>query len=340
MYLRNIFETISLVVISLCLSIFVYYGFITNMTIETFTIQEFAQKYTDGIFRYRVLGREIAMFIYHCIHTIPFFSRPDRMMEYLKSDSMTMYHALFILNTLCTSLCTFILHMISKNTNISLQGISRIFFVLSCTACISITQYTITPYDTLSYVFLLSSTLIILRYDTNRKLMILLLMIHAIGGILTRETYFIFSAFLFALFLVHKRTFQKGMSIQIPIITVATSLFVYVALRVYYGFEEGLYYTGELPQYNTIKYASLLFFILIIALLYTHTSSINRRTIRIFFIFSIPYFAVILKSGILAEARLWVPHILLTAILSHLNIGTSNHHSMATHKIMEPLTSK
>lgn len=316
---KKILEEGTLVLLSLCLSVFVYYGFITNMTIETFTLEEFTQKYTQGIFRYRVLGRELTIFVYSIIQNIPFFTRPDRMAEYLKTNTMTMYHALFIVNSLCIGLSTFVLSRITRIRLINLHSLIRIIFVLLCTFFICITQYTVTPYDSLSYLLLLSSVYVVLRYHHHRNSMLAVLVLLSIAGILTRESQFIFSAFLFALYRVHKHSKLWTIELVTPITVAGVSLFTYSLLRFYYGFEEAVYYAGPLPEYRTIKYASVLFFVGLTFLLYVHASEKNKKTLRLFFLFSVPYFFVLLKSGILAEARLWIPHILLSSIIAHLN---------------------
>jgi len=316
---KKILEEGTLVLLSLCLSVFVYYGFITNMTIETFTLGEFTQKYTQGIFRYRVLGRELTIFVYSIIQNIPFFTRPDRMMDYLHTNTMTMYHTLFIVNSLCIGLSTFILSRITQLHFIQLQSVNRVFYVLLCASFIVLTQYAITPYDCLSYSVLLSSVYVVLRYHHRRNIMMPLLILLTIAGILTRESQFIFSAFLFALYRVHNHSKLWTIEFVTPITVAGVSLLTYSLLRLYYGFEEAVYYAGPLPEFTTIKYMSVLFFVGLTFLLYVHASEKNKKTLRLFFLFSVPYFFVLLKSGILAEARLWIPHILLSSIIAHLN---------------------
>lgn len=316
---KKIVEESILILMALCLTVFVYYGFITNMTIETFTLEQFTQKYTQGIFRYRVLGRELTMFMHSIIYTIPFFTRPDRMMEYLHTNTMTMYHTLFIVNSLCIGISTFILSRITQLHFIQLQPINRIVFVLLCASIIVLTQYAITPYDCLSYSILLASVYVVFHYQHRRNIMMPVLILLTIAGILTRESQFIFSAFLFAAYRTYHQSSSWTMKISTPVTIAGISLLTYGVLRLYYGFEEAVYYAGPLPVFTTIKYASVLFFVGLIFLLYVHSPEKNKRTLRLFFLFSVPYFFVLLKSGILAEARLWIPHILLSSIIAHLN---------------------
>lgn len=327
---KKILEESTLVLMALCLSVFVYYGFITNMTIETFTLEQFTQKYTQGIFRYRVLGRELTLFMYSIVHNIPFFTRPDRMMEYLYTSTMTMYHTLFIVNSLCIGLSTFMLSRITQLQFIQLQSVNRIFFVLLCASFIVLTQYAITPYDCLSYCILLTSVYVVLHYHHRRTIMMPTLILLTIAGILTRESQFIFSAFLFAAYRTYSHSTSWSMKISTPVTIAGVSLLTYGVLRLYYGFEEAVYYAGPLPKFTTIKYASVLFFVGLTSLLYKNTSPKNKKTLQLFFLFSLPYFFILLRSGILAEARLWLPHILLTSIIAHLNLDEESTERITT----------
>lgn len=321
---KNLLEECALIIFTLCLCVFVYYGFITNMSTDMFTLEEFTEKYSQGIFRYRVLGRELTELIYYNINTIPFFLRTDRMMEYLNIKTMPFYHSLFIVNTASTIFCTFFLSRLSRLPFLNLQDFGRILFVIFCSSLICLTQYTVTPYDCLSYMFLLSSTYFFFRYHSNKKVTIVLLMVCSVAGILTRETHFMFSSLLIALYIIYYREKEWTVPLTIPLFVVLISLCTYIGLRIYYGFEEAIYYAGPLPSFRTIKYASILFFLSITTLLYVNTTHENKRIMRVFFLCSVPYFIVILRGGILAEARLWIPHILIATIIANLQIPKRN----------------
>jgi len=181
----------------------------------------------------------------------------------------------------------------------------------------TITQYVVVPYDTLSYFFLSIAAFLILK-NKQKVWEIIILSIVVILATLTRETASLILAFYFAFnykeILKKTELFKINQKQRELLIITLCFLCTYFGLRFALGFENGIYKEITLINItNILSILSILFFVSIFILIVI--TKVKTKETFIFLLATLPYTLALLAISILWEIRLWVPVILLLLIL-------------------------
>lgn len=316
-------------IIPIVLSTMVYLGFATNYTqVKLFTKEGFESQYNNGIYKYRVLGKAILSLTYDVVMQqdgVP--AIPSRSLNFLdKGGDPKFYSAYFYMNTffLClTSIVLFFVFGGHKNADFMMVDLPLFFMCVLMT----ITQYVVVPYDTLSY-FLLSLAVLLIIYGNLSSWSTLALCLVVILSTLTRETASLILAFYVAV--NHKAIFVKPISFKFNqnqiqlLISIFCFVSTYMWLRTFLGFDHALY-QSILILYNSNSPFSLLgvLFFASVTILVLITRVVTKELL-ILYAASLPYivFAVIFAD--LWEIRLWIPILLLVIILKGRAIQMNN----------------
>jgi hypothetical protein len=299
------------VVIPLCLNAIVYFGFLTNYT-RVFSRATFETQYESGIYRYRVLGREAVLLadrvVARLLPTQRWASLQAQLVRLDPAASVSFYFAYFAINTLFFTLTIAVLMVVLRAGD----QIHRRLLVLLVSFLIALSQYVVTPYDTLAYFLLCAGAYVTLQPPSFVNTLALMILIAL--GTATRETASLNISFALAVyFLRHGLRLHRDLAI----VLCATGAFVatYVALRCWYGFSGWLYDGAAIARSASIL--DLLVVVLSSCLLWLFsTDRAAGRAIAWLLLCSAPYLALVARFGIWRELRLWVPLILLAAIFA------------------------
>lgn len=295
--------------IPIVLSFVVYFGFQTNYTIDTFSLDGFTEQYNSGIYRYRVIGNNLLL------HTYDLVKDNNLPTIHVENGDAQFYTAYFYLNTvfLCLTCTTMFMLLggLKKNDFFTVD-----LPLLSLTGLMTLTQYVVVPYDTLSYFFLSAAAWLILQKNEKRWAVFALAFIVVLAT-LTRETASLILAFYFAVNFagILKKPAKFTINPQQRDLIILTLCFIgtYVGLRVFYGTEQAIFQNIIPSNLALPGLLSILFFISIVFLLLTTKSS--PREMLVFLLASLPYIIPLFFISVLWEIRLWVPILLLMLLL-------------------------
>jgi len=292
-------------VFPMLLGIFAYYGFSSTYSATLFDSSGFHAQYDYGIYRYRVLGKVLFLGIDHVLERYRHGQVPQL--------GTNFYLSYFLLNTTFVCLTAWALQATLDLPVFTKSEIEKKLWVMVVALLITVTQYVITPYDTLSYFFIVAAAYLMMRDST--PLSTLGLAAVMILGTLTRETPALIVALYAALWVMRH---SVGFRPTIPVLATLFAVFLatYLGLRFALGWDshavdQGL--TGHVPFKGI---AGVLFLISGILLTMDLANRAKVKTALLFLAFSSPYLAVSLLTGMPFEVRLWVP-IFLGLILIH-----------------------
>jgi hypothetical protein len=304
-------------IIPIIMSFVVYQGFSTNYSGRVFSEKSFRSQYEKGVFKYRVVGRYALLrtFDYIKQNSLPTVS-PHSLKLLDENGDPQFYSAYFYLNTIflcltCTALF-FVLGGANKNSSFMTLEIPILFLCFLMT----ITQYAVVPYDILSYFFLSTAVLLIIRKNQGLPI-ILTLGIIVILATLTRETAILILAFYFA----HNYglLLEKPVSVRLNdqqkafIFISMCFILVYIGLRVVFGYEHAMFEAIMASSNDVFANAGILLLVSV-SLLVLVTKPLTKE-ITAFFIASLAYILPVLLVANPSEIRLWTPLILLFTIL-------------------------
>ncbi|MBD3370382.1 hypothetical protein GF402_08480 [Candidatus Fermentibacteria bacterium] len=302
----------------------VYYGFGTNYTADVFHEEGFREQYESGVYRYRILGRYTLLGTHAFIESDFIVSRllrsqcpdPPAGVQTLddRADS-DFYTAYFIQNTLFLVLCSIIMYAILARAPQSERTLKLTLLPL----LIGLTQYVVCPYDTLSYVFILLTFLLIQRQFRYR--MPILLLALAVST-LVRETAALAIPFFVA---DHWNGISRGETRRLRQLGLLTGTFLatYLLLRVVLGFNAAFWQNVRLLD-NLLSLRCLLGFLALGIVAYPlAVISASRRKCLVFMLASSPYWLAMLFIAVTWELRLWVPVWLGLLVLQRLRSSPS-----------------
>lgn len=307
------------VVVPALLMTFAYYGFTTNYTRWVFGEQSFRGQYERGIYRFRLLGREGVLATYHALRDhgmTPPDDKPavfaaDLVHHYDQQGDPTFYAAYFVWNTLGAVLAALALAlMLRDRTLFDLPEAERIAWVLASSGAVALTQFVVTPYDTLAYALFIGCAWASLRaLRTRAPLAAVLAVALLVLGALNRETAMLnvslVGAVALAWYGLKRRTFAAAA------LAAGAFLAVYVALRLALGTERGVFddfsalnwWRGPFNRAGSLALACVL-----AVPLWLERAA--RRRYALFLLGAAPYLVVTLGAGVAWEVRLWVPLVL------------------------------
>ncbi len=292
-----------------------YYGFVTNYTHHVFTNATFDRQYDHGVYKYRILGREIQKRIDRMLDRHHFGFHAPKVMRAIEKDfSANFYIAYFLNNTFFFCLtCTMLFLLFEK-----IGGGSEAFTDLMVTMIslvLALSQFVVAPYDMLSYFLTVSGFYLILLPQSKKRLFLLCAVV--VLGALTRETITMVPAFYLTLHWREILRLRAPHDAKWELLAMGGCfLAVYSGLRWGMGAEEhtffqtrnlGANFTKTLPLVGVaFIYAST-----ILLLLEQH----GRGAIGLFLLATLPYTLSIFYNSFLWEIRLWIPVLLGMMVL-------------------------
>ncbi len=283
-------------------------------TSHVFHLQGFLDQYDSGIYRYRILGRELLLHTYGLLsshHRDQAFPMPTD-----PQATLLFYGAYVLLNAVFLYLSNLLLLLFlwDRRKGISDLRLALYFFIVLIMA---LSTYTVTPYDQLAYVLMLACFLAMRM--RSAAAMYVVLGIAAVLGALNRETQFLvtpalLTTALFAEAPEAKTWFRAG------IFHLVLFALCYAGLRVFLpgapSIAEGVTLGGKwaLPSLFAL---GVLFYI---AAGLARREYPSRKPAVVLLVLSAPYIVTILISGELRELRLLIP-LLLCLVFVYNRLG-------------------
>lgn len=308
------------VFLSLTLSFIIYFGFSSSYTKNVFSRESFSQQYDQGIYKYRILSKQLLLKIDDVLQNYFYGDKTvEKILVWTKTGTNRFYFAYFLLNTFFLLLLSVVLVLLFELDNVLVMNKSEkslLLFLLII--LIAVTQYVIVPYDVSSYFFHLLTIYIFFHYvDSFPKFSILSICALIILSTFNRESSALTVAFL-TMILLLKNGLNKKSIINVSFIFI--SFFVtYLWLRFYFEkSSDSMFVEGNKMKENVTGFANLtgiLFWLLCFYLsMALANSRENKYIIILYHILCLPYIATCFISGILFEIRLYIP-LLLSAVL-------------------------
>jgi hypothetical protein len=291
-------------------------------TSHVFHLQGFLEQYSSGVYRYRIVGRELLLSTYRLLSD----HRKDQPFSMPTDTEATLlfYAAYVLLNAVFFFFSNLMLLLLLRDRK---KGVSDLHLALYLfvVLLLVLSAYTVTPYDQLAYFFML---ICFLSVRIRRPLaMYLVLGIAAVVGSLNRESQYLVTPALLtvALFTTpeeSRRYFYAGLY----------HLFLfagcYLGLRIFLPgvpmVAAGITLGGKwaLPS-----------LIVLITVFYCGVSMAmreyaNRRPALVLLLLSAPYIVTVLLSGELRELRLLIP-LLLCLIFVYVQLTALRNRALA-----------
>jgi hypothetical protein len=305
-------------------SIFVYSGFTSNYTGGVFTVEDVIERYqgATGISRYRVLGPylllQIVGALQHLERALPIHAWNRNILVAVTPFDYHVYEGYVLLNGAAFVVWSVVLGLHLRLVLGPRQALADLLLLTTQTV-IALTAFTVTPYDHLSYLFI---TLLFCGFVAEYPSWLLVGV--TVLGALTRESVVLAILAAGATVGVPALVGPSSQRLRFWLICAAFAA-TYLALRLALGFESALVETQMVGvNFQRIDVLSILgvTFGLIAAMLPALFTSFSRRQC-VFLLATLPYWAVILWSGIWFEARLYVPVFLGSVLIAATELGSA-----------------
>ncbi|RMG58292.1 MAG: hypothetical protein D6722_23740 [Bacteroidetes bacterium] len=312
------------------LSFLLHFCFITNFTYNSFTPETMQDHFGTGIFRFRVLGRWLVMWVFEQIHLLgvdwpSVFEDAGRMVRYLddqKAD-FSMYLAFVLINSVSLHLLAGLLWWGSRSPWSRLGRKEGVLWVGGQLLFVALTLYVVTPYDMLSYLWIVGGCLAWISWLVRGGGWWLgLFFLCVVLGTLTRESSLLLLCFAAA--------WGGRGGTRLIALGVGSLLFamVYLGLRILLGWDQGVF---ELAQWrhNIASFSGWIglqtaFILGYLVYLFTERNQLARTLILRFLALASPYIGMILYTGLVVEIRLWAPLLLPVSLLAMIHSVPEN----------------
>jgi hypothetical protein len=323
-----------------------FYRFTPNYMINVFSEESFNDFYGQSVFRYRVLSTHLQLFVYHQLKSTKGIEKVTPHPKYQKrlpaldaKGNELFYLSYFVVHLFFAIVLAFALLLLfdfNPFYNLSLQ--QKIFLPLFVLLMVGFSQFVLTPYDIISYFLLVFTFWASLHYIRTGGVGWLLVLCGAIViSTLTKESVVLNISALAALFFSAYRWSVVFFKKIAP--PVMAFLFTYLALKL--SLSGNTDFTAGLKLHINFRAepssAMGILFSLFILYAFTHFSdnTQNKKLIRYFLLFSLPFLISIPLVGILIEFRLWMPVILMVLLLSLLNSAATMRLLENNHRVQE-----
>jgi len=310
----------------------IYYRFTPNYNVNSFSAAHFTEGSNKGVYRYRLLGKELHLWLYKQLSAVPGIRNMkenplyEKRLDYLDPDAdQTFYFTYFVMALLFSILTSVLLLLIfDSGPFFKMSETQKIFIPAFLILFIGLTNFVITPYDNLSYFFLTLAIFSFLKYlQTAKWIHYVVSCIVILLATLNRESSLLILSFMAGIYIsVYK--IQDLRWIRKMIVPVFCFIIPYLALRYFLGgnpeVSEGSKLLANLSIFKISKLSGVLFLPVFFYMLWHMSGSReNRRLIINFLIMASPYIIIIPVIGILIEYRLWVPVLIPVIVLSRLD---------------------
>jgi hypothetical protein len=312
------------VILPFCIFFIVYHNFLSNYTYELYSPTDFAAQYEHGIYRYRIIGRWAIQGMYGLLAHFTELEHRPLPLALGAHGNAAFFAAYFCVNLLGQIALNSVLWVLLRARYFALspKGVTGVILAITCV--VGITQFVITPYDTLNY-FLLAANIgvwIFFQETKNIRWLLLgcaLLMLNT----LVRESAAVALSAFWAISVTRKNWLPRPLWLPI-----AAFLVAYIGLRLHFGWTDGIAdaeYSQSWRLYNFTSPTCLLGDVCLLLGLYVlhqlAPTPAHRQQLWLLVFGCTPYLAVCFYTGITAEIRLWVPIWVAAAILINRKIN-------------------
>ena len=312
-----------------------YFRYTSNYMPNSFSEKGFNDTYNQNVFRYRILGRSLHLWLYHQLMRSkkirnfkeePIYSKRLNALD--ANADETFYITYFILAisfAIFTALA--LLYLFDIKELFEFSESQKIFVTSALTGLIGFVQFTMTPYDNITYFLLVASCIFLFKYFLRPHwLYFVLLNFCIIVYTLNHE-----SAFVAVCIVAAVACMLTGLNVQFIrfiVIPCVCFLVTYIALRTLIpnissnGFFDGWKIGRNLSIQKLSSFVGLLFmFITFYFLFKASNNPSNKKLVSIFLLMASPYIIIIPTIGIMIELRLWMPVLLGGFLLSWVNLS-------------------
>ena len=308
-------KILMILVLPLVVNYFTYFAFTSNYTKNIFSEESFKAQFENDIYKYRFLSRELVLITFDFLKEVNPKVPQKETIKYLDPNGDVLFYAtLFIYSSVFLCLFAFILTLILNQSSIS--QLSKLSVYLSLILLISLSQFTLVPYDIPGYFFNILGFYLSWKYFKNdQQTYSWLLALVILIGTMNRETTALNLSFHFSLMFFKERNVINSIKKTLP--ALFSFLLVYISLRIILKDEESLvgFFSLLTNLKNFENLMGLTFILSLLFLLYSFSTFQVKRINQIFIITSLPYLIVIFSNGILYEIRLIIPVVL--ALISY-----------------------
>jgi len=307
-----------------------YFQFTSNYTQDLFSEKSFTKFYGSQVYKSRQLGKQIHLWVYHRLaswdkmknYGSNSYNR-ERLLHLDKNADVVFYLTYFFIAAFFSVLTSLLTLYLFDDKNLfpltqNLKDLLVYFLVL----LIGFTQFVVTPYDAIGYFFEALGMLLFLKYLRTKNLLLYIgLLITIVLATVNRETSLIILSFMTAIYFS-----QNGLKkdwIQQMILPVLCFAIPYLILKLLPGEESSFTNESQFSiNFNITNPYSLmgLSFAAFVIYFMWNLSVANRRLIKSFLFFSLPYIIIILIVGLLLEYRLWMPLLQGALVLAFLEL--------------------
>ncbi len=310
-----------------------YYRFTPNYQPGIYSESGFRTFYETSVFKYRVLGRSLHLWLYHQLKTNKSIRNirenkiyDKRLLALDPNADNLFYLTYYIINGLFSVLLALsLLYLFDRKQLFVMNDADKIFTTTILLLVIAVTQFVITPYDVAAYFFEVLTFIVFLKYlRTNNWWLLLATCVLIMAATLIRESAILILCLMGAVYFTVNGYALWWVKKMIP---PCISFFIaYFGLRMCVNsnsiqFSENT----KLAENLTFRPSALMGIFMAITIFYmilnVASRPDNRKLVRHFFVISLPYVVMVIFVGLLVELRLWVPLIIGTAMLYKLNLN-------------------
>jgi hypothetical protein len=320
------------VLFPLLIQFVMYYRFTPSYQSGVYSETGFRSFFGGSVFKYRVVGSELQLWVYHQLKTksskIPFRESNMYGKRLLAMDDHAdslFYMSYFIINAFFAVLLGLALFsLFDRKLWFDMSDSDKSFTVVLIQFIVAVSQFVTTPYDVAGYFFEVMTFAVILNYIVSERPFYLIAgCILIMISTLVRES----SALILSLTAAVYFTIYgfSGRWIKTMIFPLLSFISAYIGLRVIVNSHTvQISENNKLAQNFVLRPSAMMGLLIAVIFFYLMLKAPvrkdNIRLVRIFLILGLPYVVMIIFVGILTEFRLWVPLIIGTAILYKLNL--------------------
>lgn len=301
------------------------YGFAPFYSRNAFVPGAFQSSYHGGIYRYRVLGRELVEAAHRLLAGAGLDSFPVPFASLAPGFSPALFLAHALVNGLCfAGFCAVAFALLRGRAGE--RAALPVYLVLLL--LVGLTFYVVTPYDALSYLLLV---LAVAAFHSAGPLAFVGVLLWTVLGALTRETAAVGLAYMFAVATLTPGAARRPLLAKFGL-ALAGFVVTYVGLRLFYGAGQGFL------QEITLEYNLSVEGVLGLALMGLMVWAVETvcraagligapdypRALERFYAASVPYLLTVFLGGFFFEIRLAAPLVILHALLAAHRHGGAN----------------
>lgn len=316
-----------------------YYRFTPNYQPGVFSENGFRTFYGSSVFKYRIAGTELQLWVYHLLKTNKSAASLKENKIYGKrllalddqADDL-FYMSYFIINAFFAILLALgLLYLFDSEHLFNMSDSAKCYTTVLLQLMVAVSQFVPTPYDVAGYFFEVFSFGVFLKYFfTHQRIYYIFTCLLIIIATLVRESSaLILSLMASVYFMVYGITPSWIKKMVLPCFCFLTA---YLSLRIFVNHHSmQMLENSTLFKNFNLKPSTAMGLLMTVIIFYmmlkASVDKDNRNLVTSFLAFSLPYVVMIIFVGILAEIRLWLPLITGTAVLYKLNLKALRNHN-------------